>query len=55
MTCQIPGCFNPKHCSLAMLKEHIQNEHLGEISVPCPALGKFLIFFIFFSHLTHNL
>ncbi|KAH9978250.1 hypothetical protein BGW80DRAFT_800848 [Lactifluus volemus] len=48
MTCQFTGCSNPKHCSLAMLKEHVKDDHLGEIPVPCPALGKFIIFIIYF-------
>lgn len=48
MTCQINGCLDYEHHSLAMLEEHINESHLDFVHVPCPAFGKF--FQGFFCH-----
>lgn len=45
MTCQIIGCLDSEHYSLGMLEEHINDDHLSAITVPCPALGKLFCFY----------
>jgi len=39
--CQIRGCLDPEHQSLAMLEEHVNKLHLNTIPISCPALGMF--------------
>jgi len=44
MICQISGCLDPKHHTMVALSKHIAKDHLDKVPIPCPVLGKFLIY-----------
>lgn len=44
MICQISGCLDPKHHTMVALSKHIAKDHLDKVPIPCPVLGKFLVY-----------